>query len=247
MAGVILRAGESGIHPLVAPAESLASSVRILEIASLHPEVLPCVGIHPHKAAAFDAGQIPDFEQMSARPEVVAVGEIGLDYFYEFSPRDTQIRTLSFFLDLAVRRNLPACIHIRDKAGVEPARAMEDLLSLVRPLAGRIRGVVHCFSGTDGEASSLLDAGLHLSFTGILTFKKAAPLRAVFSRLPPDRILLETDAPYLTPEPVRGRRNEPAFLKHIFALSASLLHLDEPEWSDRLRRTQQHLFGIRCG
>lgn len=225
----------------------MESSVRILEIASLHPAVLPCVGIHPHKASTFDAGQIPSFEQMSARPDVIAIGEIGLDYFYEFSPRDTQMETLAFFLDLAVRRNLPACLHVRDKSGAPVSRATDDILALVRPIAGKIRGVVHCFSGTYDEAASFLDAGLHLSFTGILTFKKAVDLRAVFARLPQDRILLETDSPYLTPEPVRGGRNEPAFLKHIFSLSAALLRLGELEWSERLRQTQRHLFGGRCG
>ena len=187
---------------------------------------------------------MPLFESMAARPEVVGIGEIGLDYYYEFSPPDTQMRTLSFFLEMAARLNKPACLHVRDKSG--ESRAVDDLLGALRPLAGRLRGVVHCFSGGLEDARRILDLGLHLSFTGILTFKNASALRDVFARLPADRILLETDAPYLAPDPHRGHRNEPMFLTRIFTLSAGLLRLAEPDWSDRLRLNQTQVFGRAC-
>lgn len=241
---VLRRALVAGIHPIVAPAESLASTARILEIAGQYPCVLPCVGVHPHKAAFFETQQKSEFESYAARPEVVAIGEVGLDYFYEHSDRDKQIVALSFFLDLASRRNLPACIHVRDKSG--RTGALNDLLALIKPLSGHLRGVVHCFSGTYEEAKLLLDQGMHLSFTGILTFKTAEALRDVFARLPEDRILLETDAPYLAPVPLRGKRNEPSFARHIFELAASVRRLQIYQWSDRLRETQKNLFGPRC-
>lgn len=241
---MIRRADDAGIHPLVAPAESLSSSKTVLQIAADHPSVLPCVGVHPHKANTFEPSQIPAFEEMAARPEVIGIGEIGLDYFYEFSERNRQIETLSFFINLATRLDKPVCLHVRDKNG-QPG-ASTDLLSLLRPLTGKIRGVVHCFTGTYAESVSFLDLGLHISFTGILTFKKADTVREVFCRLPPDRILLETDSPYLAPAPRRGIRNEPLFLKQVFSLAAEIRHLDESDWSAQLRRNQQTLFGDRC-
>ncbi len=181
---------------------------------------------------------------MAARPEVVGIGEIGLDYFYELSARDRQIETISFFLNLACRSDKPVCLHVRDKNG--QFGAVSDLLSLLRPLTGKIRGVVHCFTGTYDEARSFMDLGLNISFTGILTFKKADTVRDVFCRLPLDRILLETDAPYLAPAPKRGIRNEPMYLKQIFSLAAEIRHLDESEWAAALQQNQQTLFGSRC-
>lgn len=245
IADVITRARATGIHPLVAPSESLSSCEHILNIALRHPAVLPCIGVHPHKAESFDPSQKGCFAEMAAMPEVVGIGEIGLDYFYEHSKREQQIETLTFFLDLAVRHNKPACIHVRDKSG--QTDASEDLMSLIRPRIGKLRGVVHCFTGTYEEARAFLDAGLHLSFTGILTFKTAESLRDVFARLPSDRILLETDAPYLAPVPNRGARNEPAFLKSTFALAATLRNLPESDWSAELHQTQVRFFGERCG
>lgn len=244
LAEVIRRAKEAAIHPLVVPAESLESSRRVLEIAAAHQTVLPCVGIHPHQAGGFSPDQKPDFESMAGRPEVVAIGEIGLDYFYEHSGRDEQIETLDYFLDLAARLRKPVCLHVRDQADREGAAA--DLLNLIRPRAGKIRGVVHCFTGSLESARSFLELGFHISFTGILTFKKADSVREVFAKLPLDRVLLETDSPYLAPAPRRGIRNEPMFLRKIFDLAAGLRGLDDRSFSGRLRQTQQDLFGDRC-
>lgn len=241
---VIERARAAGIHPLIAPGETAESSARVLDIAAAHPSVRPCVGVHPHKAGDMREDQRAWFEEASRRPGVVGIGEIGLDYYYEFSARDRQREVCEFFLDLAGRRNLPACIHVRDKDS--QSVAFEDLLAMIRPKSGTLRGVIHCFTGTFDQARAFLDLGLHLSFTGILTFAKAGPLRETFARLPEDRILLETDSPYLAPSPARGKRNEPARLRDVFSVAANCRNLPEPDWSRRLRETERALFSIHC-
>ncbi len=213
-----------------------------MEIAGRRSEVRPCVGVHPHRAAGFEMAQAAEFESMAADPRVIGIGEIGLDYYYDFSPRDKQMETLSFFLDLAGRARKPACLHVRDKSGESAATA--DVRAQIQSRAGRIRGVIHCFTGAYDDARGFLDLGFYLSFTGIITFRTAGPLRDVLARIPPDRVLLETDSPYLAPEPHRGRRNEPAFLARVFDVTAQAFGLSAGSWSEQIQRNQRDLFGI---
>ncbi len=155
------------------------------------------------------------------------------------------METLEFFLDLARQVAKPVCLHVRDRD--DGSEAFSDVVSLLKSYGGSLRGVVHCFTGPEPVAVQLMDMGFHLSFTGILSFKSADGLRSLFSHLPADRILLETDAPYLAPVPYRGKRNEPAYVRPLFSLTAALRKLGEPLWSERLIQTQRDLFGLRCG
>jgi TatD DNase family protein len=204
---VLERARAAGIVAMVCVGSGgdLATAERAAALAAQEPDVFAAVGIHPH-----DAGKIlPDFwpalEKLAKAPQVVGIGETGLDYFYDHSPRQVQREVFARFLALATSVNLPVICHVRD--------AHDDAVELLRagpiPAAG---GVLHCFSGHVDQARAYLDMGLHLSFSGVLTFKKAEDLRKAAAFAPTDRIMVETDAPYLAPVPHRGRRNEPAFV-----------------------------------
>jgi TatD DNase family protein len=204
---VIERARGAGIVAMVCVGSGgdLATAERAVALASREPDIFAAIGIHPH-----DAGKVlPEFwttlETLAQHPRVVGIGETGLDYFYDHSPHQIQREVFQRFLALATSARRPVICHLRD--------AHEDAIRILGagpiPDAG---GVIHCFSGNVEHARSYLDLGLYLSFSGVLTFKKAEDLRAAAAYAPLDRILVETDAPFLAPVPHRGRRNEPAFV-----------------------------------
>ncbi|MBK8269493.1 MAG: TatD family hydrolase [Planctomycetes bacterium] len=172
-----------------------------------HPSVHVAAGIHPHEAGKVTANWDSELASIVNRPDVLAVGEMGLDYHYDFSDRPSQLRVFRRQLELAVQARKPIVIHCRE--------AHADVMSELRAITG-LKGVVfHCFTGTSREAAEILEAGYWLSLTGVVTFKKSNELREVARMLPADRIMLETDSPYLSPEPVRSvRPNEPAHLVH---------------------------------
>jgi TatD DNase family protein len=183
----------------------LATAERAALLATKEPDAFAAIGIHPH-----DAGKVlpefwPALEELAKSPRVVGIGETGLDYFYDHSPRQVQREVFARFLALATSVKRPVICHVRD--------AHDDAIEILRggpiPDAG---GVVHCFSGTVDHARRYLDMGLYLSFSGVITFKKADDLRQAAAYAPANRILVETDAPYLAPVPHRGQRNEPAFV-----------------------------------
>jgi TatD DNase family protein len=190
---------------LVAPREavSLASSV---------PDVYATVGVHPHDVAAMTEDDWRELGDLARRPRVVGVGETGLDYHYDHSPRPVQLEAYRRFIELAREAGLPVVSHVRE-AHAEAAATLRA--------AAAGSGIIHCFSGGVDEARVYLDLGQVLSFSGILTFKNAGELRAAAAFAPLDRILVETDAPYLAPVPYRGRRNEPGYVKEtVVALAA---------------------------
>jgi TatD DNase family protein len=212
---VLERARGAGIVAMVCVGSGgdLATAERAAFLATKESDVFAAVGIHPH-----DAGKIlPEFwpvlETLARAPRVVGIGETGLDYFYDHSPRPVQREVFTRFLTLATSAKLPVICHVRDAHD----DAIETLRAGPLPEAG---GVLHCFSGNVEQARSYLDLGLHLSFSGVITFKKAEDLRKAAAFAPAERILIETDAPYLAPVPHRGRRNEPAFvLQTLLALA----------------------------
>jgi TatD DNase family protein len=220
---VIARAREAGVSTILTVASSLESARRSLAIASSHPGLFSTAGIHPHDAAAAAPTDIEEVGRIAASsPLVVAIGETGLDYHYDFSPRPAQRENLARNVELAKHSDRPLVLHVRE--------AHDDLVAILREIAGLpVRGVVHCFSGTVSEAHEYLEMGLLLSFSGIVTFPRSAEVREAAASAPLDRILVETDAPYLAPVPHRGRRNEPALVVHTAALVASLrgIPLDE--------------------
>ena len=205
---VIDRALAAGVERMVAVGTGngppdLEAGIRLAE---RYPALLATAGIHPHDASKADGASLARLAALLEHPKIVALGEIGLDYHYDFSPRDTQRAVFIQQLDIAREAGLPVVIHTRE--------AWDDTFALLerhwKP-AG-LPGIMHCFSGGPEEARRALELGFYLSFGGVLTFPKASDVRAAAAQAPPDRLLVETDAPYLAPAPYRGKRNEPAFV-----------------------------------
>ena len=214
---VVARAVAAGVTHIVAVGGGgpIEASEAAADLAERFPFIRATAGIHPHDASSYDDAIEARIVSLLEAERVVAVGETGLDYYYDNSPRDVQRASLARHIALARRHRVPIVLHCRD--------AESDLREVLASEAVRpIEGVVHCFTGTYEDARWYLDAGLAISFTGILTFKKADELREVARRVPLDRMLLETDSPYLAPVPYRGKRNEPAYVAHVAAVVADL-------------------------
>jgi TatD DNase family protein len=210
---VIQRAWEAGLRAVITigVGESLADLENALALAARHERIFATVGIHPHDAQAIQPEWYRKIEALARNPKVVGIGETGLDYHYMHSPKEVQRDAFLRFLRMGRHTGLPVVIHTRE--------ADEDTISILRQASQEggpaLDGVVHCFSGDYPLARQVLDLGLHISFTGIITFPKAEPLRDVLRKIPIERILLETDCPYLAPVPYRGKRNEPARVVHV--------------------------------
>ncbi len=175
-----------------------------VRVAERYPQVLASIGVHPHDAAKATPQTFDDLRALAAHQKVVAFGEIGLDYHYDFSPREAQREVFSTQLKLARELKLPIIIHTRE--------AWDDTMAVVRETPLTAGGIMHCFSGDSVQAEEALALGFHLSFGGVITFKTAEAMREAARIVPDERLLIETDAPYLAPIPHRGKRNEPAFM-----------------------------------
>ena len=230
---VIDRARAVGIERMLSAATDLASSRASLDLASVYPEVFAAVGIHPNDVAEDDDSA--SIAELALHPRVVAIGETGLDYYRDFVDPALQRRSFAAHLELAVARDLPIIIHNR--------QANDDVLAALGPWSGRIRGVLHCFSGDLQLAEQALDLGMYLSFAGNLTYPSAAPLRAVAARVPEDRLLVETDAPFLSPVPMRGRRNEPAHVAYTLRTLAEVRDCSPVVLARRIAANAHALFG----
>ncbi len=208
---VFKRAWASGVRYLVAIGSgSGPHRLRAgLEMAEGRDWVYPTIGIHPHEARLATEEHFAELARLAAEPRVIAVGEIGLDYHYDHSPRDAQQTVFRRQLELAEANRLPVVIHCRE--------AWPDCLRILEEQWKRtgLGGIFHCFSGSFDDARRGLDAGFYISFAGPLTFPKAADLRDVAARVPWDRVLVETDCPFLAPVPQRGKRNEPSFVRYV--------------------------------
>lgn len=192
---------------------------RAVALTKEHADVFATVGVHPHDAKTITPQTYAALRALAGEAKVVGLGETGLDFHYHHSPADVQREHFRTFIRLAGELDLPLSMHVRNAYG--------EAADILREVGhGHVRGVMHCFTGNRDEAQALLDLGISLSFSGIVTFASAAELRAVVPDVPLDRLLIETDAPYLTPVPHRGRRNEPAYVAEVAATVAAL-H-DEP-------------------
>lgn len=235
-AEVIRRAQEVGVAAIINVGVDLKSSLASVRLAEEHQGVYAVVGIHPHDAAGATEQAFAELWSLVQHPKVVAVGEIGLDYYRDHSPREVQRRVFRRLLALAVEADLPVIIHTR--------QAWDDVLGIVRELVGmKGRGVFHCFSGGAHEAQQVLEVGFHVSFTGVLTFKNARAAE-VLPRVPLSRLLLETDCPYMAPEPHRGKRNEPAYVHLIAQKAGEILHLPLAEVARTTTHNARLLFGL---
>lgn len=203
---VIDRAVAAGVTRMITIGASfgIERNYTAIELAEAHACVFATVGVHPHDARIVDAAMLDELARLARHPKVVGIGETGLDYHYDNSPREQQRDVFRQFIGLARARGLPCVVHLRD--------AYDDAVQILREeRAAEVGGVIHCFSGDRRNARDLLDLGFDLSFSGVVTFKNAEELRAVAAMVPADRYMLETDAPYLAPIPFRGKRNEPLY------------------------------------
>ncbi len=221
---ILARAHAVGVTHLlcIGATDGFDGNPPTVALAEAHPHIFASVGIHPHDAKVADETIVAQIKSLAASSKVVAVGEIGLDYYYDHSTPEAQRAVFRRFLRLAHELALPVVIHTRD---AEP----DTVRILQEERAELLGGVIHCFTGTEYLADAALDLGFALSFSGVLTFKNADPLRAIARRLPRDRVLVETDCPYLTPVPHRGKKNEPAFVVHVAAKLAELWGLSLEE------------------
>ncbi len=217
----ILRMQEAGVRQCVCVGSDLPSSRRCLDLAERYPYIYAAAGVHPHEAKDAPSDYIDRLRFLLAHPRTVALGEIGLDYFYDLSPRDIQKKVLQQQLDLALEMDMPVIFHIRDAHG--------DMMDLLRARGRDIpSAVIHCCSASAEMVREYLKMGFYISFAGPVTFKNAAHVAEASRAVPLDRLLIETDSPYLAPVPVRGRRNEPANVRYILEKQAEI-HGLEPE------------------
>lgn len=233
------RAREAGVRQMVniGSGYGFESNAASLAIARAHAGVYSTVGLHPHEAHQCSPEIVAQLTEMGADANVVAVGEIGLDYYYKDIPVDTQHATFRRMIQLAFELNKPVVIHNRD--------AHEDTERILKEEGrGTLRGVIHSFTGLPEDAERFLALGFYLSIPGIVTFKNAANVQASARMIPLDRLLIETDSPYLTPIPYRGKRNEPAYVRYVAEKIALDRGLDPIELAAQTSRNARALFGF---
>jgi TatD DNase family protein len=239
-AGVLARAEAAGIRKmlLVNSEADEQSFHRTLDCVK-HPfpiERYAAFGIHPHHASAYDENLKAQLIDLLTKEKTIALGEIGLDFYYNYSPPDVQRNVLRAQLRLGLEKDLPVVIHCRD--------AYPELRNILNAEKNVWQGMIHCFTGTPEEAEWFLQLGFYISFSGIVTFRTAEVLREAARIVPLDRILIETDAPYLAPVPHRGKTNEPAFVADTGRFLAELLKIDEEQFASAVTSNFQSLFGI---
>jgi TatD DNase family protein len=239
---VIARAGANGVTTLVCVGATgpAAANAGAVALAGRHGavEIVATVGIHPHHASEADDAAFAFLEELAGRPGVVGVGETGLDYHYDHSPRPAQREAFARTIQLARKVRLPLVVHVRE--------AHDDAVDILRA-EGAPRGVIHCFTGNRDDARRYLDLGFHISVAGIVTFKNADSLREAVRAVPLDRLLVETDSPYLAPIPHRGRRNEPAHVRLVAEGVATTRSQPFATIAEATTANAHRLFGLRTG
>ncbi|RKX27658.1 MAG: hydrolase TatD [Candidatus Zixiibacteriota bacterium] len=233
---VIEEARTAGIHTIINVGADLASSERSVKLAQTHDAIRATVGIHPHDAKTLTDGTFAQLKKLAATDRVVAIGEIGLDYYRDLSPRPVQRKTFNRQLQLAVEMKMPVVIHTRE--------AFEETIEIVEKYAHNLPGgVFHCFSGDAGDASRVFDLGFIISVGGVITYKNSGMARMA-AEVPLDKIMLETDAPYLTPVPHRGKTNRPAYVSLVCDKLAELRGVPAGEIEKVTDRTCRKLFRL---
>ncbi|HVO70109.1 MAG TPA: TatD family hydrolase [Aggregatilineaceae bacterium] len=241
---IVREAADSGVTRLIDPGTDLAHSRAAVELAQTYPGVFAAVGVHPTSTVGFSDAALDAICALATRPKVVAIGEIGLDYYWDDAAKEVQWTALEAQLALAAKLELPVIIHNRE--------ASEDILDVLGtwvttlPTALKERpGVLHSFSAPQGIADRGLALGFRLGFTGPVTFKNADDLRRIAARVPVDRILVETDGPFLTPHPYRGRRpNRPAYVRFVAERIAALHNMPYDEFATQVTANAERLFAL---
>ncbi len=233
---VLANAEEAGVKQMVTICTYVTRFEQVLDIAKAHDHIYCTVGIHPHNADSEPVVSVEDLVLMAEHPKVIGFGETGLDYFYEHSPREIQKQQFRTHIQAARVLDLPVIIHTRD--------AEEDTLAIVEEEMAQepFRALIHCFSASDVFAKRVVELGLYISVSGIVTFKTAEELRETIAGVPVERLLVETDAPYLAPIPRRGKRNEPAYTAHTAAKVAELKGMDQEAFNQQSTENFYRLF-----
>jgi TatD DNase family protein len=240
---VLSRAVGVGVKTIIIPAVDLASCQPILELTQKHSGLFAAVGVHPNSTVDFTPAMLSEIESLARAEKVVAIGEIGLDYHWRESPKETQWKAFEAQLELAKHLELPVIIHNRE--------ASDDVISILeqwtQDLPPKIKerpGVLHSFSAPEVIAERALTAGFYLGFTGPITYKNADQLRHIAAKVPLDRMLVETDGPFLTPVPHRGKRNEPSYIPLIVERLANLRQMDAETFGSATTQNAFRLFAL---
>jgi TatD DNase family protein len=231
----VLQTCEKELAGMILIGSDLETSKISIEQSMHSPKFFASCGYHPHDAEAANEESLKEIQKLYSNPKIKAAGEMGLDYHYDFSPRDKQIKVFESQIESANAANLPMIIHIRE--------AFEDFFSIMQNHSYH-RGVVHCFSGDLKQAEQCLELGFYLSFNGILTFPKSHETREVASIIPTNRVLLETDCPYLAPVPKRGKRNEPPYVKYVVDKFAELKNISPEDAAALTLENARSLFQL---
>ncbi|NLJ78049.1 MAG: TatD family hydrolase [Tissierellia bacterium] len=229
---------ENGVDLVINIGADLQSSIGSVSLSEDYDNIYAAVGIHPHSAKEMSDSTIDMLRSLAGRDRVVAIGEIGLDFYRDLSPRDIQRQRFIEQLELAKEVDLPVVIHSRDAAG-----ATFDILKDAQD--GSLRGVLHCYSGSVEMAMEYIKLGFYISLAGPITFKNARVPKEVAKAVPLDKLLIETDSPYLTPEPYRGKRNEPIYVGHVAGTIAELRDIPFEEVANRTSENARNLFGLK--
>lgn len=235
---VLNRANEAGITHFVTIGCDIPTTKAAQRIAHTYGPIYFSAGFHPHDAKGMDEESFQELKAMAQDEKCVAIGECGLDYYYEHSPKETQQKVFTRQLDLAKELKKPVVIHLRD--------AYEDCFAILKGANLSEKIVIHCFSGTKEHAQTFLELGCYLSLSGIVTFKKPLDLLEVAKMTPQDRLLIETDAPYLTPHPFRGKRNEPNLITYTLKTIAEARNENECLLAERLYKNTVAFFSLPC-
>ncbi len=234
---VMEKARKEDVNYIINVASNLAASHRGLELSQIFSSIYATVGVHPHDADQVDKEAISVLKDMAKADQVVAIGEIGLDFHYDNSPRDKQKEVFRAQLDLAREINLPVVIHSREAEE-------ETLKILIEKKVSELGGIFHCFTGDLELAERVMDLGLYLALGGIITFNNADNLRRTVSDIPLKKILLETDCPFLTPHPYRGQRNEPSYVKYVAEKIAEIKDISLSEVAKRTTENAKKVYRL---
>lgn len=219
---IIINAKNNHVEYILVPATNIVSCLQTIELTKKYTNLFGAVGIHPHDTKEWSDDIIDEIKTLSYNKNIVAIGEIGLDYYYDFSPKQIQIKAFRAQIELAIELNKPIVVHNRE--------AENDILSIIKEYKDKnLKAQFHCFNGSLKDALELIELGHYISFTGNITFKKADSLRNIVKEIPINKILLETDSPFMTPVPFRGKRNEPSFVRFVSKQLSELHNISEEE------------------
>jgi len=234
---LILELKDNGIEKAITLGTCVNTSTQCIEIANKYSNVFATVGTHPHDAKDFKDKDVLIYEEMAKEDKVIAIGEIGLDYHYDFSPRDKQIYAMNRQMELAKKLDFPVVYHVREAFG--------DFLPMVQNGETHNNAVMHCYGGSIESAKICLDAGMLISFTGVITFKNANKIKKVVDYIPLDRLMIETDCPYMAPVPYRGKRNEPKYVLEVARAMAEIKGISIEEMIDITYNNAVRFFNLK--